>query len=78
MVWQYIAHSRCRSLTTEDLDDMGVMYHIQFKDKLLSQDWLELYATEILDPQYQWTAATDAVDKQLHMNAHQNIFSFYK
>ena len=44
-----------RGLTSEDFDHMEDSYFIQHEDELLGQDWLELYATEILDAKYQWT-----------------------
>ena len=45
----------CRGPTSEDFDHMEDSYFIQHEDELLGQDWLELYATEILDAKYQWT-----------------------
>ena len=46
-------------------------YFIQSEDELLGQDWLELYATEILDAKYQWTDVRDVVENQHHLTAHQ-------
>ena len=40
----------CKRLTYADFDNTTDKYSIQFEDKLLSQDWLELYVKEILDP----------------------------
>jgi hypothetical protein len=42
---------------------MEDMYHSQIKDELLNQDWLEIYATEILDARYQWTVVINVVAK---------------
>lgn len=61
----------CERHTFADFDNMKDIYHIQFKDVLLGQDWLELYITEILDACYKWTDVKDSVDKQLHLTAHQ-------
>jgi hypothetical protein len=44
-----------KSLTSADFDHMEDMYYIQYEDELLGQDWLETYATEILDTKYKWT-----------------------
>ena len=44
-----------RGLMSEDFDHMENYYFIQHEDELLGQDWLELYATEILDTKYQLT-----------------------
>ena len=38
---------------------------------LLGQDWLELYATEILVAKYQLTDVWDVVENQHHLTAHQ-------
>jgi hypothetical protein len=46
-------------------------YFIQHEDELLGQDWLELYATEILDAKYQWTVVRDVVENQHHLTARQ-------
>ena len=44
--------SLLKTLITDHMEDM---IYIQFKDELLGQDWLTLYATEILDARYKWT-----------------------
>ena len=36
-------------------DTMADMYHIQVKKKIIYKDWLEFFATEILDAKYEWT-----------------------
>jgi hypothetical protein len=46
---------------------MEDMYHIQFEDELLGQDWLDLYATEILDTRYKWTDVQDVMEGQTHL-----------
>jgi hypothetical protein len=61
-------------LKSKDFDDMEEMYHARFEDKLLGQDWLEIYATEILDDKYQWTDVTDVVAKQHHLTAAQQAY----
>ena len=47
------------------------MFFVQIEDELFSEDWLNCYATEILDAQYEWTDVTDVVSKLTHLNAHQ-------
>jgi len=44
-----------RGLTPEAFDHMEDSHFIQHEDELIGHDWLELYATEILDTKYQWT-----------------------
>ena len=60
-----------KGLTSADFDQMEDMYHIQFEDELLGQDWLQLYATKILDARYKWTDVQDVVENQTHLTAHQ-------
>jgi len=49
------------------------MYDVQFKDELLGHDWLELYATEILDVKYQWKDVKDMVAKHQHQKDKQRL-----
>jgi len=63
-------HSQ-KGLTSADFDHMEDMYYIQYKDELLGQDWLEIYATEILNTRYKWTDVQDVVDGQNHLTAQQ-------
>jgi hypothetical protein len=60
-----------KGLTSEDFDHMEDSYFIQHEDELLGQDWLQLYATEILDAKYKWTDVRDVVETQRHLTAHQ-------
>ena len=41
-----------RGLTSEDFDHMEDSYFIQHEDEFIGQDWLKLYATEILNAKY--------------------------
>ena len=41
-----------KGLMSADFDHMEDIYYIQYEDELLGQDWLEAYATEILDAKY--------------------------
>ena len=50
---------------------MEDMFFIQTEDELFGEDWLNCFATEILDAQYEWTDAADVVNKLTHLNAHQ-------
>lgn len=47
------------------------MFHMQTEDEILSEDWPQFYASEILDAKYEWTEITDVVDNLTHLNAHQ-------
>ena len=60
-----------KGLTSEDFDHMEDSYFIQHEDELLGQDWLQLYATEILDAKYEWTDVRDVIDTQHHLTASQ-------
>jgi hypothetical protein len=44
-----------KGLTSADFDHMEDTYYIQYEDELLGQDWLETYATEILNARYERT-----------------------
>jgi len=44
------------------------MFFIQTEDELFGENWLNCYATEIFDSQYEWTDITDVVNKLTHLN----------
>ena len=46
-------------------------FYIQAEDELFGNDWLNCYATEILDAEYNQTDVADVVDKLTCFNAHQ-------
>ena len=75
MIWYDVivpTHPYIR-LTSKDFDDTEDMYHIQFEDKLLSQDWLKINVTEILDARFQWTDIADVVAMQHHLNTAKQV-----
>ncbi len=47
------------------------MFHIQVKDEIFSEDWLECFATEILDAKYDKTDIAEVVKGLSHLNIHQ-------
>lgn len=59
----------CKSLMSQDFDHMEIMYHLQFEDEFLGYNWIELYATEILDWRY-LNDAKDVADAQHQLTAH--------
>jgi hypothetical protein len=59
------------SLDLKEFDPIEDMFHIQVKDKIFSKDWLECFATEILDAKYEKTNVAEAVKGLTHLNAHQ-------
>jgi hypothetical protein len=67
-------------LVSKDFYNMEDMYQIQFEDELLGQDWLEIYASEILDARYQWTDVTDMVPSSttLLLNNKQTCLQSYE
>ena len=47
---------------------MADMYHIQLKEKILGKDWLDFFATDILDAKYEWTDVRDVVQHMDHLS----------
>jgi hypothetical protein len=58
-------------LDSKEFDSMEDMFHIQVKDKIFGEDWLECFATEFLDAKYYKTDAAEVVKGLTHLNAHQ-------
>jgi hypothetical protein len=59
-------------LDSKEFDTMEDMFHIQVEDKIFGEDWLEWFATEILDAKYaEKTDAAEVVKGLTHLNAHQ-------
>ena len=58
-------------ISSADFADMEDHYHIQLEDDLLGNDWLECYATEILDAKYEWTNIEKVVRDLNHLTAPQ-------
>lgn len=54
MQWYESTLPKCpgKGLTSADVDNMEDMYHIPFGSERLTHDWLELYATDILNGRY--------------------------
>ena len=55
-------------LSAKNFDDMEDSLHVQLEDEMFGQDWLDSYATEILDAKYEKTDINDLVDKLDHLN----------
>ncbi len=58
-------------LDSKEFDAMEDMFYIQVKDKIFDEDWLECFATEILDATYEKTDVDEVVKRLTHLNAHQ-------
>ncbi len=58
-------------LDWKDFDAMEDIFHIQVEDKIFGEDWLECFATEILDAKYERTYVAEVVKGLTHLNAHQ-------
>ncbi len=73
MEWFDCSISLCPpgGLDLNEFDAMEDMFHIQVKDKIFSEDWLECFATEILDAKYEKTDVAEVVKGLTHLNAHQ-------
>ena len=60
-----------KGLQSQDFDEMEDALFIQQDDELLGEDWLDSFATEILDARYEHTDIRDVVDNQSHLNERQ-------
>ncbi len=60
-------------LDSKTFDTMKDMFHIQVEDETFGEDWLECFATEILDAKYERTDVTEVVKGLTHLNAHQKV-----
>jgi hypothetical protein len=58
-------------LDSKEFDAMEDMFHIQVEDEIFGEDWLECFATEILDAKYEKTDVAEVVNGLTHLNAHQ-------
>ena len=56
---------------SKEFDAMEDMFHIQVEDEIFGEDWLECFATEILDAKYGKTDVAEVVTELTHLNAHQ-------
>ncbi len=63
-------------LGSKEFDTMEDMFHIQVKDKIFGEDWLEYFATEVLDAKYEKTDVAKVVKVLTHLNAHQRADLF--
>ena len=59
------------TIDKESYQDMEDAMHVQTEDELLGEDWLDNYATEILDAKYNKTDVNDVVKQQSHLTATQ-------
>ena len=58
-------------LKSDDFDAMEDQYWIQQEDLILGEDWLESFATVILDAKYEFTDVRDVVSGLDHLNQDQ-------
>jgi hypothetical protein len=63
-------------LDSKEFDAMKDMFHIQVKVEIFGEDWLECFATEILDAKYEKTDVAEVVKGLTHLNAHQKADLF--
>ncbi len=57
-------------LGAKEFNAMEDMFHIQVEGEIFSEDWLECFATEILDAKYDKTDVAEVVKELTHLNAH--------
>jgi hypothetical protein len=60
-----------RGLDSKEFNAIEDMFHIQVKDEIFGEDWLECFATEIVDAKYDKTDVAEVVKGLTHLNAHQ-------
>ncbi len=63
-------------LDSKEFDAMEDMFHIQVKDEIFGEDWLECFATEILDAKYEKTDVAEVVKGLTHLSVHQKTDLF--
>ncbi len=66
-----IPHCPPAGLDSKEFDAMEDMCHIQVKDKIFGEDWLECFVTEILDAKYERTNIAEDIKGLTHLNTHQ-------
>ncbi len=59
------------SLDSKEFYAMEDMFYIQVKDMIFGEDWLECFATEILDAKYDKTDVAEVMNGLTYLNAHQ-------
>ncbi len=63
-------------LDSKEFDAMEDMFHIQVEDEIFGEDWLECFATEILDAKYEKTHVAEIMKGLTHLNTHQKQICF--
>jgi hypothetical protein len=78
MEWFHCSIPLCQpgGLDLKEFDATEDMLHIQVKEKIFGEDWLECFATEILDAKYEKTDAAEVMKGLTHLNAHQMQICF--
>ena len=63
-------------LGTNFLSKTGIKLNYQVRDEIFGEDWLECFATEILDAKYEKKDVAEVVKGLTHLNAHQKADLF--
>jgi hypothetical protein len=73
MEWFDCSISLCPpgGLDSKEFDAMEDMFHIQVKNNLFGEDWLNCFVTKILDTKYEKTDVVEVTKGLTHLNAHQ-------
>jgi hypothetical protein len=58
-------------LDSKEFNAMEDMFHIQVKDKIFGEGWLECFATQILDAKYEKADVAEVMKGLAHLNTHQ-------
>ena len=58
-------------LEAQDFDAMADAFHIQVEEELFGEDWLQCFATAILDAKYEFVSVSQVIDNLTHLNMHQ-------
>ncbi len=57
-----------RGLNSDDFNTMVDQWYVQVEDDILGEDWLQCFATKILDAKYEWTDITKLVNDMTHLH----------
>jgi hypothetical protein len=66
-------------LDSKEFNTMEDMFHIQVEAEIFGEDWLECFATEILDAKYEKTDVAEVLKGLTHLNIKKQIcFECYR
>jgi hypothetical protein len=60
-----------KGIHSNKFNAMEDMYHIKLEDEPFGVDWLQCFATHILDAKYEFTDVKNVIDQQTHLSTQQ-------